>query len=147
MEASREESLPCPGSTDYCKYPDRSVRSALRIRSCTSIPFMMCTVGIGEIISCAVLGMVLYFALKNTQRHYLHSKISITDNFIETYISKIIFFIRVRNLSKVMFRTPPRRERNGLILLSSFYFLRQSRYIPATPATASIPPAFALSQS
>ena len=28
------------------------------------IPFMMCTVGIGEIISCAVLGMVLYFALK-----------------------------------------------------------------------------------
>ena len=36
MEASREESLPCPGSTDYCKYPDRSVRSALRIRSCTS---------------------------------------------------------------------------------------------------------------
>lgn len=27
-----------------------------------------------------------------------------------------------------MFRTPPRRERNGLILLSSFYFLRQSRY-------------------
>ncbi len=25
---------------------------------------MMCTVGIGEIISCAVLGMVLYFALK-----------------------------------------------------------------------------------
>lgn len=27
-------------------------------------PFMMCTVGIGEIISCAVLGMVLYFALK-----------------------------------------------------------------------------------
>ena len=31
------------------------------------------------------------------------------------------------------------------ILLSSFYFLRQSRYIPATPATASIPPAFALS--
>ena len=36
METSREESLPCPGSTDYCKYPDRSVRSALRIRSCTS---------------------------------------------------------------------------------------------------------------
>ena len=28
------------------------------------IPFMMCTVGIGEIISCAVLGMVLYFSLK-----------------------------------------------------------------------------------
>ena len=28
------------------------------------IPFMTCTVGIGEIISCAVLGMVLYFALK-----------------------------------------------------------------------------------
>ena len=28
------------------------------------IPFMLCTVGIGEIISCAVLGMVLYFALK-----------------------------------------------------------------------------------
>lgn len=44
-----------------------------------------------------------------------------------------------------MFRTPPRRERNDLILLSSFYFLRQSRYILATPATASIPPAFALS--
>ena len=65
--------------------------------------------------------------LKNTQRHYLHSKISITDNFIKIYISKI-FFIRVWNLSKVMFRTPPRRERNGLILLSSFYFLRQSRY-------------------
>ena len=28
------------------------------------IPFMMLTVGIGEGISCAVLGMVLYFALK-----------------------------------------------------------------------------------
>ena len=28
------------------------------------IPFMMLTVGIGEILSCGVLGMVLYFALK-----------------------------------------------------------------------------------
>ncbi|MFV0361662.1 MAG: QueT transporter family protein [Suipraeoptans sp.] len=28
------------------------------------IPFMMLTVGIGEVISCAVLGMVLYFALR-----------------------------------------------------------------------------------
>lgn len=28
------------------------------------IPFMMLTVGIGEVISCGVLGMLLYFALK-----------------------------------------------------------------------------------
>lgn len=28
------------------------------------IPFMMLTVGIGEVLSCGVLGMVLYFALK-----------------------------------------------------------------------------------
>ncbi len=28
------------------------------------IPFMMLTVGIGEILSCGVLGMVLYYALK-----------------------------------------------------------------------------------
>lgn len=28
------------------------------------IPYMMLTVGIGEVISCAVLGMILYFALK-----------------------------------------------------------------------------------
>ena len=28
------------------------------------IPFMMLTVGIGEIVSCGVLGMILYFALK-----------------------------------------------------------------------------------
>ncbi len=28
------------------------------------IPFMMLTVGIGEVISCGVLGMILYFALK-----------------------------------------------------------------------------------
>lgn len=30
------------------------------------IPFMMLTVGIGEIISCGVLGMILYFALKRS---------------------------------------------------------------------------------
>ena len=36
METSREESLPCPDSTDCCKHLDCSVRSALRIRSCTS---------------------------------------------------------------------------------------------------------------
>lgn len=64
MEASREESLPCPGSTDYCKYPDRSVVLRYGYGVALPIPFMMCTVGIGEIISCAVLGMVLYFALK-----------------------------------------------------------------------------------
>ena len=28
------------------------------------IPFMMLTVGVGEVLSCGVLGMVLYFALK-----------------------------------------------------------------------------------
>jgi uncharacterized membrane protein len=28
------------------------------------IPFMMLTVGVGEVISCGVLGMILYFALK-----------------------------------------------------------------------------------
>ena len=28
------------------------------------IPFMMLTVGVGEVLSCCVLGMVLYFALK-----------------------------------------------------------------------------------
>ena len=28
------------------------------------IPFMMLTVGIGEVLSCGVLGMILYFALK-----------------------------------------------------------------------------------
>ena len=28
------------------------------------IPFMMLTVGIGEVVSCGVLGMILYFALK-----------------------------------------------------------------------------------
>ena len=91
MEASREESLPCPGSTDYCKYPDRSVRSALRIRSCTSN-------SIYDVLVSERLFPVQYsewfftLHLKNTQRHYLHSKISITDNFIETYISKIIFY-------------------------------------------------------
>ena len=31
------------------------------------IPFMMLTVGIGEVISCGVLGMVLYFALKKSR--------------------------------------------------------------------------------
>ena len=29
------------------------------------IPFMMLTVGIGEVISCGVLGLVLYYALRN----------------------------------------------------------------------------------
>jgi hypothetical protein len=28
------------------------------------IPFMMLTVGAGEVLSCGVLGMLLYFALK-----------------------------------------------------------------------------------
>ena len=28
------------------------------------IPFMMLTVGIGEVLSCGVLGLVLYFALR-----------------------------------------------------------------------------------
>ena len=31
------------------------------------IPFMMLTVGIGEVISCGVLGMALYFALSRSQ--------------------------------------------------------------------------------
>ena len=31
------------------------------------IPFMMLTVGIGEVFSCGVLGMILYFALKKRQ--------------------------------------------------------------------------------
>ena len=28
------------------------------------IPFMMLTVGVGEVLSCGVLGMILYYALK-----------------------------------------------------------------------------------
>ena len=28
------------------------------------IPFMMLTVGIGEVVSCGILGMIVYFALK-----------------------------------------------------------------------------------
>ncbi|MBQ6361230.1 MAG: QueT transporter family protein [Lachnospiraceae bacterium] len=31
------------------------------------IPFMMLTVGIGEVISCGVFGMILYFALKKSR--------------------------------------------------------------------------------
>ena len=33
------------------------------------IPFMMLTVGIGEILSCGVLGMILYFALYKYKNH------------------------------------------------------------------------------
>ena len=32
------------------------------------IPLMMCTVGIGEIVSCEVLGLILYYALKKYSR-------------------------------------------------------------------------------
>ena len=32
------------------------------------IPFMMLTVGVGEVLSCGVLGMILYYVLKN-RRH------------------------------------------------------------------------------
>ena len=35
------------------------------------IPFMMLTVGIGEVISCGVLGFVLYSALKKIQKQHL----------------------------------------------------------------------------
>jgi hypothetical protein len=31
------------------------------------IPMMMLTVGIGEIISCGVLGLLLYYALRNNK--------------------------------------------------------------------------------
>ena len=33
------------------------------------IPLMMCTVGIGEIVSCEVLGLILYYALKKYSRN------------------------------------------------------------------------------
>ncbi|MBR3349092.1 MAG: QueT transporter family protein [Solobacterium sp.] len=33
-----------------------------------AIPFMMLTVGFGEVLSCGVLGMLLYYALKKSQK-------------------------------------------------------------------------------
>lgn len=37
---------------------------------------MMLTVGIGEVISCGVLGFVLYSALKNTKQHLPDRRLS-----------------------------------------------------------------------
>lgn len=34
-----------------------------------SVPYFMLTVGIGEVISCGILGMLLYFALKKQEKH------------------------------------------------------------------------------
>ncbi|MBQ7775397.1 MAG: QueT transporter family protein [Lachnospiraceae bacterium] len=37
-----------------------------------SIPYFMLTVGIGELISCGILGMMLYYALKKYKKHIFH---------------------------------------------------------------------------
>ncbi len=34
-----------------------------------SVPYFMLTVGMGEVISCGILGMLLYFALKKQEKH------------------------------------------------------------------------------
>lgn len=38
------------------------------------IPFMMLTVGIGEVLSCGVLGMILYYALKKRKGQIFEEK-------------------------------------------------------------------------
>ncbi len=38
-----------------------------------SIPYFMLTVGMGEIISCGILGMLLYSALKKQAKHIFHN--------------------------------------------------------------------------
>ena len=37
------------------------------------IPFIMLTVGFGEVLSCGVLGMILYYALRNHKKILFHS--------------------------------------------------------------------------
>ena len=50
-------------ATDHFQYPDRSLCSALRLSGPLPIPFLMGTVGIGEVISCGILGMIVYTIL------------------------------------------------------------------------------------
>lgn len=40
------------------------------------LPFMMLTVGIGEIISCGVLGMIVFFALNKYKHAIFHLKVT-----------------------------------------------------------------------
>ena len=60
-----KEQILSSAAADHCQHPDRTVRPLLRIRCQSADPFMMLTVGIGEVLSCGVIGLVLQSALKN----------------------------------------------------------------------------------
>ncbi len=53
----------CADPADCFQCSHRAIRTSLRIRVNLPIPLMMLTVGIGEVVSCGVVGLILQTAL------------------------------------------------------------------------------------